>query len=62
MARDVEWAVFEKAVEITASAVRGTLGGQGSQPPSFAAEVFKEVYTVLRETAAQMPEPPKPGF
>lgn len=62
MSRDVDWAVFEKAVEITASAVRGTLGGEGSQPPSFAAEVFKEVYAVLRETAAQMPQPSKPGF
>ena len=62
MARDVDWAVFEKAVEITASALRGALGGPDSQPPAFAAEVFREVYAALRETASQMPEPCKPGF
>ena len=27
MARELDWAVFEKAVEITASAVRGAMGG-----------------------------------
>jgi hypothetical protein len=58
----MDWAVFEKAVEITASAVRGALGGEKSQPPSFAADVFKEVYAALRETAEQMPQPGKPGF
>lgn len=62
MARDVDWAVFEKAVEITASAVRGALGGENSQPPAFAAQVFKEIYAALREAAAEMPQPGKPGF
>jgi hypothetical protein len=62
MARDMDWAIFEKAVEITASAVRGALGGEKSQPPSFAADVFKEVYGALREAAAEMPEHNRPGF
>jgi hypothetical protein len=62
MARDMDWAIFEKAVEITASAVRGALGGEKSQPPSFAADVFKEVYGALRAAAAEMPQPGKPGF
>lgn len=62
MTRDMDWAIFEKAVEITASAVRGALGGENSQPPKFAADVFKEIYAALREAAADMPQPGKPGF
>jgi len=62
MAHDMDWAIFEKAVEITASAVRGALGGEKSQPPSFAGDVFKAVYGALREAAAEMPQPGKPGF
>ncbi|MGZ8612175.1 MAG: hypothetical protein ACXWX0_07885 [Actinomycetota bacterium] len=62
MTRDMDWAIFEKAVEITASALRGALGGEKSQPPAFAAAVFKEVYAALRETAGEMPQPGKPGF
>jgi len=62
MTRDMDWAIFEKAVEITASAVRGALGGEKSQPPAFAADVFKQVYAALRETAAEIPQHEKPGF
>ena len=62
MTRDMDWAIFEKAVEITASAVRGALGGEKSQPPIFVADVFKAVYAALREAASEMPEPGKPGF
>jgi hypothetical protein len=62
MTRDMDWAIFEKAVEITASAVRGALGGEKSQPPAFAAEVFREVHAALREAAASLPQPEKPGF
>ena len=51
MTREQEWAVFDKAVELTASAVRGAVGGQDSRPAAFVAEVFREVYTALRETA-----------
>ncbi len=62
MARDMEWAVLEKAVEITASAVRGAMGGENSQPAAFAADVFKAVFAALKEAAEQMPQPGKAGF
>ncbi|MGZ4114690.1 MAG: hypothetical protein ACXVPL_11685 [Actinomycetota bacterium] len=62
MAREVDWAVFEKAVEITASAVRGALGGENSQPPKFAADVFREVWTALKEAADDLPGRGKAGF
>jgi len=63
MSRDQEWAVFEKACEITASAVRGTMGAQGSQPASFIGEVFREVHTSLRDAVAEFtPKAGKAGF
>jgi hypothetical protein len=62
MTRELDWPVFEKAVEITTSAVRGTLGGENSQPPKFAADVFREVWTALKEAAAELPEKGKAGF
>jgi hypothetical protein len=63
MNREREWAVFEKACEITASAVRGTMGAQGSQPASFIGEVFREVHTALREAVAELsPKVGKAGF
>lgn len=62
MARELDWPVFEKAVDITASAVRGSLGGENSQPPRFAADVFREVWAALKEAAEDMPERGKPGF
>ncbi len=62
MTRDMDWAIFEKACEITASAVRGALGGENSQPPAFAAEVFTAIHAALRDAAAALPQPEKPGF
>jgi hypothetical protein len=62
MAREVDWAVFEKAVDITASAVRGSLGGENSQPPKFAADVFREVWAALKEAADDLPGRGKAGF
>ncbi|MGZ8584622.1 MAG: hypothetical protein ACXWXP_04010 [Actinomycetota bacterium] len=62
MSRDMDWAVFEKAVEITVSAVRGAMGGENCQPPKYAGEVFTEVYTALRSAAEQLPERAKTGF
>ena len=63
MSRESDWAIFEKAVELTASAVRGALGGQGSQPASFVGEVFKETFAALKQVAAEMPDKPgKAGF
>jgi hypothetical protein len=63
MSRETEWAVFEKAVDITASAVRGTMGGEATQPPSYVGDLFREVYGALKETADSLQkEPTRPGF
>jgi hypothetical protein len=62
MARELDWTLFEKAVEITASAVRGSLGGENSQPPTFAADVFREVWAAMKEAADELPERGKAGF
>jgi hypothetical protein len=62
MAREFDWVLFEKAVEITASAVRGSMGGEKSQPPGFAGQVFKEVFAALKEAAAELPERARTGF
>ena len=62
MARELDWALFEKAVDITASAVRGAMGGENSQPASFAGDVFKDVWKALKEAAEDLPERGRPGF
>jgi hypothetical protein len=62
MAREFDWALFEKAVDITTSAVRGTLGGENSQPPKFAADVFREVWAALKDAAGDLTARGKPGF
>ena len=56
MSRETDWIVFEKAIEVTASAVRGTMGAEGSQPASYVADVFREVHAALKDVASQMPE------
>ena len=63
MTRETDWAVFEKAIEVTASAVRGTMGAAGSHPPTYVGDVFREVYKALKETADTIPKPEqKAGF
>jgi len=62
MAREFDWVLFEKAVEITASALRGSLGGENSQPAAFPGEVFKETFAALKEAAAELPERARTGF
>ena len=62
MAADIDRALFEKAVELTASALRGAMGGQGSQPPAYAGDVFREIWRALKEASAELPERPKAGF
>ena len=49
MSRESDWAVFEKACEITASAVRGTMTGQDGQQASFVADVFRSVHEALHD-------------
>jgi hypothetical protein len=56
MSRETDWMVFEKAIEVTASAVRGAMGAEGSQPPSYVAEVFREVHGALKDAASQLPD------
>jgi hypothetical protein len=62
VAREMDWALFEKAIDVTASALRGAMGGENSQPPRYAAEVFREVWGALKEAAEDMPERSRAGF
>ena len=62
MTRELDWPLFEKAVDITASAVRGTLGTENSRGPEFAADVFRQVWTALKEAAQDLPEKGSAGF
>ncbi len=62
MAREIDWALFEKAVEITASAVRGTMGAESSRPPAYVGDVFREVWGALKEASQDIPERNRPGF
>jgi hypothetical protein len=56
MTRETEWAVFEKACDITASAVRGAMNGADGQRAAFVGEVFREVHAALTAVAAEMPD------
>ncbi len=62
MTRELDWVLFEKAVDITTSAVRGAMGGENSQPPKFAADLFREVWAALKEASGDLPERGKAGF
>jgi hypothetical protein len=63
MSRESDWAVFEKACEITASAVRGTMTGQDGQQASFVGDVFRSVHEALQAVADDMPnKDSKAGF
>ena len=62
MAREIDWALFEKAVDITASALRGTMGADSSQPPKFAGDVFREVWSALKEASQDLQTKGRPGF
>ena len=62
MAREIDWQLFEKAVDLSASALRGAMGGESSQPPGYAADVFREVWSALKDAAGDLPEKPQTGF
>jgi len=47
---------------VTASALRGAMGGENSQPASYAGDVFREVWSALNEATADLPERGKAGF
>jgi hypothetical protein len=58
----MERALFDKAIDVTATALRGSMGGEGSQPPAFAAELFQEIWKAFKEAAKDLPERPSTGF
>jgi hypothetical protein len=61
--RETDWHVFEKACEITASAVRGTMNGQEGQQAGFVGDVFRSVHEALREVVEGLPSnDQKAGF
>jgi hypothetical protein len=61
--RETDWHVFEKACEITASAVRGTMNGQDGQKPAFVADLFTSVHAALRQAVEELPaKEQKAGF
>ena len=60
--REQDWMLFEKACEITASAVRGAMGTADSKPASYVGDVFREIHRALKDTADQMPDKPRTGF
>lgn len=59
---EIDRALFDKAIEVTASALRGAMGGEGAQPPSYAGDVFREVWKALKEAAEDLPERSRAGF
>jgi hypothetical protein len=62
VAEQIDRTLFDKAIEMTAMALRGAMGGQGSQPPAYAGEVFREIWGALKEAAKDLPERSRPGF
>jgi len=62
MAGEFDRALFEKAIDVTANALRGAMGGENSQPPAYAAELFREVWGALRDASKELPEKGKTGF
>ena len=62
MAREIDWTLFEKAIDLSASALRGSMGGENSQPPRYAADVFREVWGALKEAAEDLPGKRSAGF
>lgn len=62
MAEYIDRSLFDKAIDMTAMALRGAMGGQGSQPPSYAGEVFQAIWSSLKEASKDLPERSKAGF
>ena len=62
MAGEIDRILFDKAIEMTATALRGAMGGENSQPPTYAAELFREIWGALREASQEFPDRPKAGF
>jgi hypothetical protein len=59
---DIDRGLIEKAADVTASALRGAMGAQGSQPPSYAADLFREIFKAMKEAIQEIPERGRTGF
>lgn len=59
---EIDRELFDKAIEVTATALRGSMGGENSQPPSYAGELFREIFRALKEAAEELPDRPRAGF
>jgi hypothetical protein len=62
MPTEIDRALIDKAADVTASALRGAMGAEGSQPPSYAADLFREVFKAMKEAIQELPERGKTGF
>jgi hypothetical protein len=62
VARELDWQLFEKACDLTGSALRGAMGGENSQQPKYAGEVFKAIWSALKEASKDLPEKSRAGF
>jgi hypothetical protein len=62
VAGEIDRILFDKAIEMTATALRGAMGGENSQPPTYAADLFREIWGALKEASQELPDRPKPGF
>jgi hypothetical protein len=62
VARENDWALLEKAVDITASAVRGAFAGERAPDAKTIGDVFRETWAALKEANAELPDKGRPGF
>ena len=62
MAGEFDRVLFDKAIDVTATALRGAMGGENSQAPAYAAELFREIWGALKEASNDLPEKGKTGF
>jgi hypothetical protein len=62
MPSEVDRALLEKAIDVTGLALRGAMGGEGSQPPAYAAELFREIWNAIKKGAEDLPDRHKTGF
>jgi hypothetical protein len=62
MTRELDWQLFEKAIDMTATALRGSMGGENSQPPKYAADLFKAIWDALKDAAEDLPEKGRAGI
>jgi hypothetical protein len=58
----IDRTLFDKAIDVTATALRGAMGGENSQPPAYAAELFREIWGALKEASADLTDRQKAGF